>query len=133
MFRLFSGWRGYRADEPAQQVSADEGAGIAFDAGDSEGVRRLLGAVGPSMLRSIRRVLGPNYPDVEDVFQEAAFGLLGAMRSFRAESSLSHFASRVAVLTALSARRRLRSTPAGEAGTRVDVEAANSRASAGFR
>jgi RNA polymerase sigma-70 factor (ECF subfamily) len=51
-------------------------------------------------------VLGAQHPDVEDVTQEALVGVLEALARFRGESSVTHFIRRVALLTALNARRR---------------------------
>jgi RNA polymerase sigma-70 factor (ECF subfamily) len=64
--------------------------------------------IGGSTLRTVRKVLGPHHPDVEDVTQEAVLALLQALPSFRAECTVLHFANRIAVMTALAARRRLR-------------------------
>ena len=75
-------------------------------AGDARAVRTLLVATGPAMLQVIRRVLGSANPDVEDAFQEATFGLIEALRGFRGECTVLHFACRVAVLTAMATRRR---------------------------
>jgi RNA polymerase sigma-70 factor (ECF subfamily) len=77
-------------------------------AGDAAALERLLAAVGPSLLRVARQILGPNHPDVEDVVQEAAFALVEALREFRGDSSVLHFACRVALLTAMNTRRKLR-------------------------
>jgi RNA polymerase sigma factor (sigma-70 family) len=74
--------------------------------GDARALRTLLVAVGPGMLQVIRRVLGAGNPDVEDAFQEAAFGLTEALRTFRGDCTVLHFACRVAVLTAMATRRR---------------------------
>jgi RNA polymerase sigma-70 factor (ECF subfamily) len=75
------------------------------------------------MLRVSRQILGPDHPDIEDVVQEAAFALVEALRGFRGDSSVLHFACRVALLTAMNARRKLRVrerlTPL-EAGTALD-------------
>jgi RNA polymerase sigma-70 factor (ECF subfamily) len=60
----------------------------------------------PAMLRVVRQVLGSRHPDAEDVLQEAAFGLVEALGGFRQECTVRHFACRVALLTALNARRR---------------------------
>jgi RNA polymerase sigma-70 factor (ECF subfamily) len=60
------------------------------------------------MLAVVRRVLGGNHAEVDDVCQEAAVGFLSALTSFRAECTVMHFACRVALLTALSSRRRTR-------------------------
>jgi RNA polymerase sigma-70 factor (ECF subfamily) len=58
------------------------------------------------MLRAIRKVFGRSGPELEDAMQEAVEGLLGALPSFKGECTVSHFASRVAVLSALASRRR---------------------------
>lgn len=76
--------------------------------GEPDAIARLLSATGPSMLRVSRQILGPDHPDVEDVLQDAAFALVEALKGFRGESSVLHFACRVALLTAMNARRRLR-------------------------
>jgi RNA polymerase sigma-70 factor (ECF subfamily) len=60
------------------------------------------------MLRVVRQILGPAHPDSEDVLQEAAVGLVEALGEFREECTVRHFACRVALLTALNARRRFR-------------------------
>ena len=75
-------------------------------AGDTDAIRALVRTVGPPMLRAIRKIAGVPPQEVEDVLQESVEGLLEALRSFRGESSLMHFACRVAVLTAMNARRR---------------------------
>jgi RNA polymerase sigma-70 factor (ECF subfamily) len=76
--------------------------------GEPDAIAKLLAATGPSMLRVSRQILGPDHPDIEDVVQEAAFALVDAMRGFRGDSSVLHFACRVALLTAMNARRKLR-------------------------
>jgi len=75
--------------------------------GDRKATRLLLGAVGPAMLRAIRKVLARSTHEVEDVAQEAMEALIAALPSFRGECPVVHFARRVAVLTALANRRRL--------------------------
>jgi RNA polymerase sigma-70 factor (ECF subfamily) len=76
-------------------------------AGDRRATRALLTAIGPAMLRAIRKVLVRDTPDVEDVAQEAMEALIAALPSFRGECTVLHFSWRVAVLTALANRRRL--------------------------
>ena len=76
-------------------------------AGDRKATRSLLAAVGPAMLRAIRKVLSRSTPDIEDVAQEAMEAFVAALPGFRGECSVLHFAWRVAVLTALANRRRL--------------------------
>ena len=76
-------------------------------AGDRRATRSLLQAVGPAMLRAIRKVLARSTQEVEDVAQEAMEALITAVPSFRGECPVLHFARRIAVLTALANRRRL--------------------------
>ena len=58
------------------------------------------------MFATVRLVLGPSHPDAEDVAQEAIVGLIEALPRFRGDCSLAHFAARIALLTAMAARRR---------------------------
>ena len=74
--------------------------------GDPEAGATLVGAVGGSMLRVVRKVLGRGHPDIDDVTQDAVIALLTSLMVFRAECTVEHFANRVALLTALAARRR---------------------------
>jgi RNA polymerase sigma factor (sigma-70 family) len=76
--------------------------------GDVVALRTLLTAVAPSILRVVRRVIGGWHPDVEDVAQECAVDFVSALRRFRGESSIRHFAARVALRSAMNARRRQR-------------------------
>ena len=69
-------------------------------------MRQLVEAVGPAMLRAVRKVMGHRTADVEDVLQEAVEGLLRALGAFKGECTVLHFACRVAVLSALASRRR---------------------------
>ena len=75
--------------------------------GDARAIGRLLDAIGPRVLRVVRQVLGSRHPEVEDVVQEAVFGVMEALPEFRGECRVMYFASRVALLTAMNARRRL--------------------------
>ena len=97
--------------ELAPSASADPLADVAGRAktGDRTAVRELLVAIGPSMLRVARQVLGPGHPEIPDVAQEAAWGVLRGLEGFRGECTLQHFACRVAVLASMNVRRRERS------------------------
>jgi RNA polymerase sigma-70 factor (ECF subfamily) len=59
------------------------------------------------VLGTVRQVLGPGHPDVEDVAQEASIAFLGSLGEFRGECSTRRYAQRVALFTALTSRRRL--------------------------
>src|SRR5882672_12886243 len=76
--------------------------------GDAHAIDTLLLSVTPAMLRAVRGVLGGDHREIEDVLQESAIGLVGALKTFRGESTVLHFACRIAVLSALATRRRLR-------------------------
>jgi RNA polymerase sigma-70 factor (ECF subfamily) len=89
--------------------------------GETAATKTLLSALGPSMLQMIRRVMGPTHPDLDDILQEAFVGLLDALPGFRGDSTTRHFACRIAMLTALKARRR-RSGALTEAAAQLDEE-----------
>ena len=76
--------------------------------GDMQALRTLLVELGPALLRSCRAVLGASHPEVEDALQDSMAALVTALPGFRGESSVRHFASRVAVQTALRTRRKTR-------------------------
>jgi RNA polymerase sigma factor (sigma-70 family) len=75
--------------------------------GDADAAERLVTVVGGAMLRAVRKVLGGVHPEVEDVTQDAVIAFVTALPGFRGDCTVIHFASRIAVLTAMSARRRL--------------------------
>src|SRR4029077_7734871 len=76
--------------------------------GDGDAAATLIAEVAGGMLRVVRKVLGHAHPDVDDVTQDAVLALLRFVESFRGASSVEHFARRIALLTALGARRRAR-------------------------
>lgn len=95
-----------QADEAAPASDALAEVARAAASGNAAATRTLLVSLGPHLLRTVRRVLGRNNADVEDVLQESASAILDALPRFRGESSVLHFACRVALLTAMNARRR---------------------------
>lgn len=100
-----------REPEPRpEDPSSDDLAGLVRQviAGDEKATRAFLAAVGVPMLSVVRRVLGSSHPEAEDVLQEAMLGLLDGLPRFRGESRAVHFANRVALFTAMAARRRWR-------------------------
>jgi len=86
----------------------DELASVAAAAanGDAEATRTLVLTIGPHLLRVVRKVLGAQHPDIDDVVQDCAFGVIEALPKRRGESTVLHFACRVAALSALKVRRR---------------------------
>jgi RNA polymerase sigma-70 factor (ECF subfamily) len=103
---------GRPAGQPALAKKLPAGARDALAAlarscrqGDRAAARTMLATVGPSMLQMVRRVLGPKDRDVEDVLQEALIAFVNALPGFRSESTVKHFACRIATLTALKTLR----------------------------
>jgi RNA polymerase sigma factor (sigma-70 family) len=78
--------------------------------GSPHSAEQLLMALTPSLLRTLRMVLGPHLPDLDDLLLDSVIGFLRALPSFRWECSVAHFARRLAVQRALEARRRALST-----------------------
>lgn len=74
--------------------------------GDDAAARQLLHAVGPAVRRAISGVLGPSHPELDDVAQESMIGFLRALGAFRGECHPAGYAARIALHTALRARRR---------------------------
>src|SRR5688500_17485903 len=93
--------------ENAARAAADELTVLVQGAvaGDARSTRTLIMSVMPAVLRAVRGVLGKEHPDVEDAAQDAVLGFVRALPQFRFECSALHFACRVAVRTALNARR----------------------------
>lgn len=78
----------------------------AATAGDRRALSRLLHALGPSVLRVARGVLGRDHPDVEDAAQDSLLAVASALPSFRGECTFVHFACRIAARRCVAARRR---------------------------
>lgn len=74
---------------------------------DPNAAATLLSQVGGVVLGTVRQVLGPGHPDIEDVAQEASIAFLSSLDEFRGECSTRRYAQRVALFTALTSRRRL--------------------------
>jgi RNA polymerase sigma-70 factor, ECF subfamily len=75
-------------------------------AGSAKATRRFVEAIAPDVLRTVRQILGSGHREVEDVTQETLVAVLRALPSFRKVCSIRHFVKRVAMLNALSARRK---------------------------
>lgn len=73
--------------------------------GDPDAIQTLVMELGGGMLRTVRKVLGSQHADVEDVTQDAVLGMLAGLATFRGDSTVAHFANRVALRRALHARR----------------------------
>jgi len=75
---------------------------------DAEAMANLLHGIAPAVSRAVRVVLGPHAVDLDDVKQQALLNVMRAIPAFRGECHPAGFASRIAVHTALTARRRAR-------------------------
>src|SRR5260370_21570831 len=95
-------------EDPTTAVDPLAALSRAAALGDARAIDTRLLSVTPAMLRAVRGVLGGDHREIEDVLQEAAIGLVRALKTFRGESTVLHFACRIAVLSALATRRRLR-------------------------
>jgi RNA polymerase sigma-70 factor (ECF subfamily) len=74
--------------------------------GDEAAMRELLRSIANSLLAAVRAVVGRNAPDVEDIAQETMVAFVNALPAFRGECSVNHYVSRIAVRTAVAARKR---------------------------
>jgi RNA polymerase sigma-70 factor, ECF subfamily len=74
--------------------------------GDEAAMRELLRSIATSLLAAVRAVVGRNAPDVEDIAQETMVAFVHALPAFRGECSVNHYVSRIAVRTAVAARKR---------------------------
>ena len=121
MPRLLRGFSQRPEPEPKRH---DELASLASDAasGDPKALRTLLTTLTPLLLRVVRRVLGSDHPDLEDVTYEAAYAVIDGLPRFRGESSVRHYACRVAALTAMNVRRRETATKRSSEREAVDPE-----------
>jgi RNA polymerase sigma-70 factor (ECF subfamily) len=84
----------------------------AASAGDERATRQLLEAVAPRVGRVVRVILGFAHPDCDDVTQLALIAFTQGLAAFRGECQPAHYASRIAVRTAVQARRRSRTLSA---------------------
>jgi RNA polymerase sigma-70 factor (ECF subfamily) len=67
--------------------------------------RKLLRKLAPHLNRVVREILGPG-GDSDDCLQEALVAVSNALASFRGDCTFLHFAIRIAIRYAVSARRR---------------------------
>jgi RNA polymerase sigma-70 factor (ECF subfamily) len=74
--------------------------------GNAAARRQLFEAIAPALLAPLRMVLGSAHPDLEDVLQDSLLGVLRGLATFRGESTVLHFARRVAAKRAIELRRR---------------------------
>lgn len=76
--------------------------------GDLVATRKLLELVAPRLVRVVQMVLGAANAEVDDVVQQSLIALVQALPSFRRECEPASFGARIAVRTAVAARKRAR-------------------------
>jgi len=76
--------------------------------GDAKAIQSLLGHVAPDVRRTVRGILRPGHPDLEGTVQESFIAFVKSLSDFRFESSVIHYAVRIAFRAAVAAKRRAR-------------------------
>jgi RNA polymerase sigma-70 factor (ECF subfamily) len=108
--------------EPAGSAGAGVGSGasggaarerltpmvLLAQAGDPAAVSQVIGELAPGVLRAVRALLGREHPDTEDLAQEVLVAVVAALPEFRGDSTLLHFAVRIAARKSVLVRRRTR-------------------------
>jgi RNA polymerase sigma factor (sigma-70 family) len=77
-------------------------------AGDSAAIGQLVGELAPGVLRALTALLGREHPDIEDLAQDVLLAVVAALPEFRGDSTLLHFAVRIAARKSVVVRRRTR-------------------------
>jgi RNA polymerase sigma factor (sigma-70 family) len=77
--------------------------------GEPDAVNQLVSELGPGVLRALTALVGRQHPDIEDLAQEVLLAVLQALPDFRGDSTLLHFAVRIAARKSVLVRRRGRS------------------------
>lgn len=110
------------ASLPSERAaSASMRRAMAAGRGDDRAMAELLRELEPRVDRVVRAILGRLHHEVEDVVQQALFGIVRALPAFRGECEPVGFASRVAARTAIAAARKTRAARARvEDGVDVD-------------
>lgn len=78
-------------------------------AGDSAAIAELVGELSPGVLRAVTALLGREHPEVEDLAQDVLLAVVDALPDFRGDSTLLHFAVRIAARKSVRVRRRTQS------------------------
>lgn len=76
--------------------------------GDPAAIARVVSDLGPGVLRAVSALLGREHPDVEDLAQDVLLAVIAGLPDFRGDSTLLHFAVRIAARKSVLVRRRRR-------------------------
>ncbi len=108
-----------KAGETAAETGRALGAGVGHarlsplvlkaQAGDSSAIARVVSDLAPGVLRAVGALLGRDHPDVEDLAQDVLLAVVAGLPDFRGDSTLLHFAVRIAARKSVLVRRRKRS------------------------
>ena len=74
--------------------------------GDPEAQSQVVAELSPGVLRALTALLGRTHPDLEDLAQDVLLAVLSALPDFRGESTLLHFAVRIAARKSVLVKRR---------------------------
>ena len=115
-----------RPSDAAPVVRSDALRQMALNAaaGDLQQASQLLKAMAPRITSVVRVVMGRENPDVDDIVQQSLIAFLQALPAFRGECQPASYASRIAVRTAVHAKKRQRlnySRQDGEADIETQV------------
>jgi RNA polymerase sigma factor (sigma-70 family) len=77
--------------------------------GDSEAQNQVVAELSPGVLRALTALVGCSHPDLEDLAQDVLLAVIAALPGFRGDSTLLHFAVRIAARKSVLIRRRSRS------------------------
>jgi RNA polymerase sigma factor (sigma-70 family) len=77
--------------------------------GEHDAVSQIVSELAPGVLRALTALLGRQHPDLEDLTQDVLLAVIKALPDFRGESTLLHFAVRIAARKSVLVRRRTRS------------------------
>jgi RNA polymerase sigma factor (sigma-70 family) len=77
--------------------------------GEPEAMNQIAAELAPGVLRALTALLGRDHPDIEDLAQDVLVAVIAALPDYRGESTLLHFAVRIAARKSVLVRRRARS------------------------
>lgn len=77
--------------------------------GEPDAVNQVVAELAPGVLRALTALLGRQHPDIEDLAQDVLLAVIHALPEFRGESTLLHFAVRIAARKSVLVKRRTRS------------------------
>jgi RNA polymerase sigma factor (sigma-70 family) len=75
-------------------------------AGDSAAIAQVVAELAPAVLRALTALLGRAHPDIEDLAQDVLLAVIAGLPDFRGDSTLLHFAVRIAARKSVLVRTR---------------------------